>query len=70
MKVEGGGHYLRAVNDGARTVCKVLKLLQIILITTMVISSNVGSLVSMDVKDYVNPRKVFVASGENPVGYI
>ena len=20
MKVEGGGHYLRAVNDGARTV--------------------------------------------------
>ena len=30
----------------------------------MVISNNVGSLVSMDVKDYVNPRKVFVASGE------
>ena len=27
MKVEGGGHYLRAVNDGARTVyvlCEVL----------------------------------------------
>ena len=22
MKVEGGGHYLRAVNDGARTVGK------------------------------------------------
>ena len=22
MKVEGGGHYLKAVNDGARTVTK------------------------------------------------
>ena len=21
MKIEGGGHYLRAVNDGAHTVC-------------------------------------------------
>ena len=25
MKVEGGGHYLRAVNDGARTVVKIFK---------------------------------------------
>ena len=24
MKVEGGGHYLRAVNDGARTVCDLI----------------------------------------------
>ena len=29
MKVKGGGHYLRAVNDGARTVIKCSDVLEV-----------------------------------------